>query len=245
MRHRIVGALAALATLGLTVATVAPATAHTETSTVTTAAAAAETATKVNTVETSTVATVATAPTAVRYVDDPMINGRKFATSSICVGSTANQTTYPTGAAAQQWNVQSGSGGVLLDASTSCTTDGYGPSARMVVGTFNNPAEGCLYFTNLQTSTLNGYERWTNGPGVYLNTADSFCVGTLARRQHWLSEGEGYLLGLINFGSAGWNSHVMNETTYSVDNIHWATGGEGDKVWAIYNGLFCDVGSVC
>lgn len=226
MRHRIAGALAALiAFVAILAGMATPASAQSA----------------------GTIAAAVTAPTAVDYIDDPMINGKKFATSAICVGSLLNQTTYPAWAAAQQWNVQSGSGGVRLDGSTSCTTDGYGPSARMVVGTFSNPAEGCLYFTNQQTAIYNGYNRWTNGPGVYLNTSSNFgnCVDTLAHREHWLSEGIGYLLGLINFDSSGWNSHVMNGTAYSLDNVPWATPSEGDKVWAIYNGLFCDVGSVC
>lgn len=176
------------------------------------------------------------------YIDDPMINGKKFATTAICVGSTLNQTTYPVGAAAQQYNLKIGTDVIGLTYKTDCAAAGYTPSKRMVVGTFSNANEGCLYFTNQQTAVYNGYFRWTNGPGVYLNTAIPSCV---TYRVHWISEGIGYLLGLINFNSSGWNSHVMNETLYSQQNVPYVTASEGQKLREVYLGVFCDSGTVC
>jgi len=182
------------------------------------------------------------------YIYDVMLNGKKFWTGKVCVGSTLNQTTYPTGAMAQGWNNVIGTDVVALDASTNCDADGYTPSTQMVIGTFSNPNIGCLYFTNQQYNIFyNGFYRWTNKPGIYLNTGSSRgnCTDTLAHRKHWISEGIGYVLGLDNFGSAGWNSHVMNETIFSVDNVPMATAGEGQKVREIYLGVFCDQGTVC
>jgi hypothetical protein len=189
-------------------------------------------------------AVVSTAP-ASAYIDDPMINGKKFATTAVCVAAPGtNGAYYRVAYEAQSWNNVVGTDVLGLTYKDDCAGTGYGPSKRMVVGTYNNPTTGCLYFTNQQTAMYNGYNRWTNGPGVYVNTAGT-CANTQAKRDHWVGEGIGYLLGLINFGSAGWNSHIMNETDYSISNITQPSASEGQKVREIYLGVFCDSGTVC
>lgn len=190
-------------------------------------------------------ALVSTAP-ASAYIADPMINGYKFASTNICVGSALNQTTYPVGAMAQQWNLKTGTDVLHLDFSTNCALDGYSPSKRMVVGTYSGGVGAdCVALTNQYHDSYNGFWRWTQGPGAYLNTSDPICVGSQARRNHWISLAIGWHLGLVNFDSAGWNSHVMNMTDWSVDNVPSATAGEGQKVREIYLGVFCDSGTVC
>lgn len=187
---------------------------------------------------------VGTAVPSHAYIDDPLINGRKFATTAVCVGSTLNQSTYRVGYVAQTINVATED--LALTYSTDCAAAGFTPSKRMVVGTFNNPNHPyCTIFQNQQTAEYNGFQRWTNGPGMYLNTALSDCVGTQTRRDHWVSQMIIWHLGLTTLNSSGWNSHVMNRTDWSEANVgtlHWS---EGVKLDEIYRGVFCDVGTVC
>ena len=184
--------------------------------------------------------------TASAYVYDPMINGYKFWTGAVCVGSTLNQTTYPVGAMAQQWNLKTGTDVLQLDYSTDCAGDGYTPSRRMVIGTYaGGVGADCVSLVNQYHDSVNGFWRWTQSPGAYLNRSDPYCVGTQAKRNHWISLAIGWHLGLLNFQSSGWNSHVMNMTLWSIDNVPSATPGEGQKVREIYLGVFCDSGTVC
>lgn len=186
---------------------------------------------------------VSTAP-ASAYIDDPMINGRKFASTILCVGSTLLQSTYRVGYVAQ--TVNNATEELALTYSTDCAAAGYPASRRMVVGTFQNvDYPYCTLFTNQQSATYNGFQRWTNGPGMYLNTAHPGCIGTQTRRDHWISQMVIWHLGLTTLDSAGWNSHVMNQTTYSRDNVGILHYTEGVKLDEIYRGVFCDSGTVC
>jgi hypothetical protein len=187
---------------------------------------------------------VVSAAPASAYIADPMINGRKFATTALCVGSTLNQSTYRVGYVAQTINVATED--LALTYSTNCAGLGYTASKRMVVGTFNNPDYPyCTLFTNQQSAEYNGFQRWTNGPGMYLNVAHSACVSTQTRRDHWISQMMNWHLGLTTLDSTGWNSHVMNQTDYSQDNVGTLHYSEGVKLDEIYRGVFCNVGTVC
>jgi hypothetical protein len=186
----------------------------------------------------------ATAVPSQAYIDDPMINGRKFASTSLCVGSTLLQSYYRVGYVAQ--SINNATEELSLQYSTDCAAAGYPASRRMFVGTFQNPDyPHCTLFTNQQYATYNGFWRWTNAPGLYLNTAFSTCVSTQTRRDHWISQMMVFHLGLNSLDSAGWNSHVMNGTDFSRDNVGILSGSEGVKLDEIYRGVFCDSGTVC
>lgn len=185
-----------------------------------------------------------TAVSSQAYIDDPMINGRKFASTSLCVGSALNQSTYRVGYVAQ--TINNATEELSLAHSTDCAGAGYPASRRMVVGTFQNPDfPHCTLFTNQQNSQYNGFSRWTNAPGMYLNTAFSTCISTQTRRDHWISQMIIWHLGLTTLDSTGWNSHVMNQTAFSRDNVGILHSSEGVKLDEIYRGVFCDSGTVC
>lgn len=175
----------------------------------------------------------------------PDANGYKFWSPSVCVdGSAINGTYYRVGYLAQQWNLRAPI--LALDYEDDCAAAGYPPSRRMVIGTFNNPASDCLALTNGQVDTVNGYHRWTNGPGMYINIGVASCVSSQTRRDHIVSQAIGYLLGLQVLGSSGYNSRVMNNTTYSWDNVGLPDQNSGNTVEAIYGYAYCQpFGTVC
>lgn len=187
-------------------------------------------------------ALVSTAP-ASAYIDDPYINGRKFATTHVCIGTTLLASYYRVGYVAQ--TINNGTNTLALDVSSNCAGDGYGPSARMVVGTFQNASYPyCTLFTNQQYAVYNGFWRWTNGPGLYLNTALSSCVGSQVRRDHWISQMIGFHLGLSSQdNSETWR--VMNTSDSSASTVPLPVQQEMIKLDQIYMGNFCDSGSTC
>lgn len=198
-------------------------------------------------------ALVSTAP-ASAYIYDPAISGWKFwsaspslSPSGICVdGSAINGPYYQVAYKAQQWNVVIGNDVVALNYRTDCVAAGYPPSRRMVIGTYSNSTDGlCRLVTNTAAAEYNGFNRWTAGPGSYINTANANCIGTQARRDHQVAAAIGELLGLSVHNSSGWNSRVMNETTYSRENITSPTVVEGQKLREVYLGVFCDSGTNC
>lgn len=188
------------------------------------------------------------------YIYDPAISGWKFwsaspslSPSGVCVdGSAINGPYYQVAVKAQQWNVVIGNDVVALNYRTDCVAAGYPPSRRMVVGTYNNPADNaCRLAINTAAAEYNGFNRWTAGPGIYINTAWPTCISTQERRDHQVAAGIGELLGLSTHNSSGWNSRVMNETTYSRENITSPTVVEGQKLREVYLGVFCDSGTNC
>jgi hypothetical protein len=171
----------------------------------------------------------------------PDVSGDRFYTGHVCVGSTLNQTTYPVGAMAQAWNVAVSDAGNLLalDYSTNCAADGYTPSRRMVIGTYNNPADlSCFELTNGNRVAVGNAFLWTDGPGMYINIGRPNCVSTPTRRKHVVSAAIGRLLGLRHLTSDGWNSRVMNNTAWSFDNVPTADQTSADRVWEIYAGEY-------
>lgn len=175
------------------------------------------------------------------------INGYKFWSPSICIdASDINGQYYPISTLAQRWNIVS-QGALALDYSNDCAADGYPPSRRMVVNTFSNASNpNCIVFTNTEFTGYHGFSRWTNGPGAYFNTAKSCMTSGQTIRNHWLSEGIGFLLGLQSLDSDSYNSRVMNNTSYSQVNVPQADYNSGDTMFNIYSGVYClPAGSGC
>lgn len=177
------------------------------------------------------------------YVDDPYINGRKFWSPSVCIGSTLLQSYYRVGYVAQ--SINNGTNTLSLDYSTDCAADGYPPSRRLVVGTFQNADYPyCTLFTNQQHDVYNGFWRWTNGPGLYLNTAFTKCIGSQVRRDHWISQMIAWHLGLNTIdNNETWR--VMNTSDSSASTVPLPVQQEMVKLDQIYMGNFCNSGTVC
>lgn len=196
----------------------------------------------------SLAAVIATATPANAYIDDPMISGYKFYTGQgLCVEApNVNGSYYRVAYIAQTYNNLIGTDVVAMNYRDNCATAGYPPSRSMGIGLFTNPDYPyCFYHTNQQTATYNGFQRWTNRPWTYINTAFSNCVSGQNRRDHSVSWAIGRHLGLVGLGSAGWNSHVMNQTQWSIDNVPLPIAQEGQKLREVYLGVFCDSGTVC
>lgn len=169
----------------------------------------------------------------------------KFWTPNICIdGSAINGQYYQVAYLAQQWNLRTTT--LALDYSTDCAADGYGPSARMVVGSFNNPDGGCIAITNGQGTYLNGWYRFTNGPGIYINVGVPGCVSSQARRDHAVSAAIGAILGLKYLNSSSYNSRVMNQTAWSYDNVTVPDQHSANTLDAIYSYAYCQpFGTTC
>jgi hypothetical protein len=116
----------------------------------------------------------------------------------------------------------------------------------MVVGTFQNGNDDrCLVFTNQYHDVYNGFWRWTSGPGIYLNTGLSACVGSQVRRDHWISQGIAWHLGLNSIDTATETWRVMHVSDSSASTVPLPVQQEMIKLDQIYMGNFCDSGTVC
>lgn len=179
------------------------------------------------------------------YIDDPYINGRKFWSPSVCIGSVLLQSYYRVGYTAQVINNNTQS--LSLQYSTDCASAGYPPSRRMVIGTFQNAGDDrCIALTNQYHDEYNGFWRWTSGPGAYLNTGRSECVSTQTRRDHWITQAIAWHLGLNTLDDTNPDEwRVMNTSAWTRDNVGILTATEGVKLDQIYYGNFCDSGTVC
>lgn len=175
-------------------------------------------------------------------------SGYKFWSPDICVdGSAINGSYYRVAYLAQQWNIKSGNN-VHLNYEDDCAAAGYPPSRRMVVGTFSSDTIGnCLTQTNYQTEGYHGFARWTNGPGVYINIGSGgACVQNQNYRDHIVSAAIGWLLGLKPLNSAGYNSRVMNNTTWSFNNVPLPDLNSGSTLANIYTNVYCQPsGTTC
>jgi hypothetical protein len=182
----------------------------------------------------------------------PDASGYKFWSPNICVeagngipDNPADQTYYRVAYIAQQWNLRTTI--LSLDYSADCAADGYPPSRRMVIGTYSNPTdtESCMRAANVETEGLNGFARWTNGPAIYIRREAS-CASAQVYRDHAVSQAIGYLLGLKILNSSGYNSRVMNNTTWSWQNVPLPDQNSGNTLSAIYAYAYCQpFGTVC
>lgn len=169
------------------------------------------------------------------------INDRRFWSGSICVdGSAINGSLYRVAYQAQQWNLRVNNTSVLaLDYEDDCAAAGYPPSRRMVVGMYNSsdPDAPCTVLTNDRTDFYDGMYRWTDGPGIYILNS-SLCAGSQARRDHIVAASIGIVLGLTVLNSSGYNSRIMNMTTWSWDNVTVPDTASGQLVYSIYTGYY-------
>lgn len=179
----------------------------------------------------------------------PDANGYKFWSPYVCVdGSAINGDYYRVAYIAQQWNIRSGYN-LHLDYEDDCVAAGYPPSRSMVIGSYTNNTDGyCLTFTNQQTEGYGGFARWTNRPGAYVNFGGpgTPCIQNQTYRDHIVSEAIGYLIGLKMLNSTGYNSRVMNGTTWSWQNVPLPDVNSGSTVANIYTNVYCQpVGTAC
>lgn len=177
-------------------------------------------------------------------------NGYKFWSPSICVdGSAINGSYYQVAYLAQQWNLRVNNANLLaLDYSNDCAADGYPPSRRMVINIYHGGEtnSNCSAKVNQEYTTVNGYKRWTNGPGIYINQDNPGCIGNQGRRDKMVSASIGYLLGLSYLNSSGYNSRVMNFTDYSWTYATIPDQNSGNTLAAIYAYAYCQpFGTVC
>lgn len=149
------------------------------------------------------------------------ISGVKFWSASrtlspvgVCVdGSAIDGPYYKVAQIAQAWNVAVNSPNFALNYEADCAAAGYPPSRRFVIGIFTNTGlDNCLYRTNDHVDSYNGLYRWTQGPGIYMNTAAD-CLSGQIRRDHEVSLAIGYIMGLQVVDGAGWTSRVMCSCT--------------------------------
>ena len=75
-------------------------------------------------------------------------------------------------------------------------------------------------------------------PAVYINIGQLRCVSSQARRDHQVASAIGGLLGLQGFDSPAWNSRVMNETDFSLDNVPLPDVYSSQRVREIYSGMY-------
>lgn len=163
-------------------------------------------------------------------------NGKKFWSGELCVA--IGDLDAPIAYAAQQVNLKTSE--LAINARNNCVTSGYPPSRRFTVDTAYSPySSECVLFGNTSTTYSNGFNLWTNNPIAFINTsAAAECWNTTAQRQHYTSQAIVYLLGLQKLNSSGWNSRVMNNTDYSVNNVPWITSNEGLNLTGLYQGHF-------
>jgi hypothetical protein len=173
------------------------------------------------------------------------ITGLRFWTGDLCIdGSTIDSSAYRVGYIAQQWNLRVGNPSALsLHYEDDCIAAGYPPSRRMVIGKVNKPSTAfCQLSENTtpddDTDTHNGWKRWTHGPIVTINIGRADCVGSQARRDHFISSAIGGLLGLQGFESKGWDSRVMNDTDFSMDHVPLPDVYSVQRVREIYTGVY-------
>lgn len=167
------------------------------------------------------------------------VNGCKFWTgTTICVdGSGINGAYYDVDGIAQKWNIAVGTPTAFaLDYSNDCVADLYTPSLRMVIDGYHGGTSGaCMLITNAARVTYQNFQRWTNGPGAYINLDRSDCVGSQFRRNHSVSAAIGYLIGLEVLSSSGWSGRVMYNDS---DAQQYPTNGDATTVREIYLGYW-------
>lgn len=177
--------------------------------------------------------------------EPPEVRGTKFWSTSICVdGSGINGAYYRVAYEAQLWNNATTS--IALDYSDDCAADGYPPSRRMVIGGYNNPNDPyCTAYANTESVYYGGMRRWTNGPAIYLNLAQTSCFNSQAKRDHLVGQSIGHILGLTILNSSGYNSRIMNNTAWSMENIVAPDIYSAQLIDNIYYDVYCDAGVDC
>lgn len=170
----------------------------------------------------------------------------RFYTGDICMA--IGDTNLNAGYIAGKWSAVSGYK-VNIRAANNCVSLGYPPSRRFTLDTINDPNHWCAFVTN-----INGYQLlpnrdgndnpnnadteylYSNNPRAWVNVNPN-CQYWPDFRAHFASQAVGLLLGLSVTGSAGYNSRVMNNTLYSIENIEWPDNPSGALLGQMYGGL--------
>lgn len=158
----------------------------------------------------------------------------------VCVANGDNG--IPIAQAAQAWN--NASAGLYLDYSSNCVTDGYTPSTRMTIDTYNAADGNCVKVTNDAYAVgSDGFRRYTNNPIGWVNVnAAQGCTSTAFRRAHWTSYAIGRIIGLVghrDVNDTTWDSRVMAYRTQ--DTIAWAEPYSGSAITHMYQGDYIGI----
>lgn len=159
----------------------------------------------------------------------------------VCVANGDNG--IPIGQAAQAWN--NASAGLYLDYSSNCVTDGYTPSTRMTIDTYNAVDGVCVKFTNMTYALgSDGFRRYTNNPVGWVNmNPTQGCGSTAFRRAHWTSVAIGFIAGLTlhHDNTTTWDSRVMAYRTQ--DTVAWPPAStDGPSMTGLYTGDYVGAG---
>lgn len=170
----------------------------------------------------------------------------RFWSPEICM--KIGDTSLNAGSIAAEWNQRSG--GVLkIVSANNCVTAGYPPSRRFTISTISNANMPCAYVANIDGYQLlpnrdgnnmgganEGTYLYSNNPRAYVNY-HSHCSGVYpAYVQHMTSAAVGGILGLAQTNSSGYNSRVMNMTTYSIENVYRPDKNSGALLNRMYSG---------
>jgi hypothetical protein len=189
---------------------------------------------------------VSTAPASARTVSatewPATITGYKFWTGSVCmaVGDTTIDALY----IAQLWNNVTPGTVMGITASNNCVNAGYTPSTRFTIDTYYANDGTCGSIKNpdgtpapLERSYYNGIYRYTNNPVVWVNTYGG-CWSNASRRAHVVSMMIGAVMGLKVLNSSGYNARVMNQTSWSYDNVPYPETYSGTVLGNLYAGEY-------
>jgi hypothetical protein len=160
----------------------------------------------------------------------PLVDSRKFWTSSVCmaIGDTGIEAPY----LAQQWNIRAG---WRIQAANNCVTAGYPPSRRFTIDTYYSANGPCWYILGPNGGT-GPWWNYTNNPVLWMNLRCMAGYPGSIQARHYVSAGIGNIMGMGVLGSSGYNSRVMNMTDWSVLNVPVATTYDGSVGEMIYNG---------
>lgn len=159
---------------------------------------------------------VATTAPASANVNGPDVGDWQFYTGLVCMADGAPE--YNVAEAAQQWNIRTNAADpdvtFGITAKNNCVTAGYAPSRRFTVDVIHDTSVSwCISYGNQERDQ---YGRWTNNPYALVNDKAE-CPNT----NHYISQAIGLIMGLRTLNSTGYNSRVMNNTSWSIANVSY------------------------
>jgi hypothetical protein len=183
----------------------------------------------------------------------PVTHWRHY-TGDICMA--IGDVNLNSGYIAGKWSAVSGYK-VNIRSANNCVTLGYPPSRRFTLDTISRQYEACAFVTNIDGTMLipnrdgnlnpnnpsSGEYLYSNNPRAWVNTHSS-CAYWPDFRAHFASQAVGLLLGLDKTNSSGYDSRVMNNTQYSINNIEWPDNPSGSLLNFLYSGK-CNASPDC
>jgi len=153
----------------------------------------------------------------------PDIGDWQFYTGLVCMADGAPE--YNVAEAAQQWNIRTNAAdpdiNFGISAKNNCVTAGYPPSRRFTIDVIHDSSvTWCIAYGNQERDQ---YGRWTNNPYALVNDK-----ATCPNVNHYISQAIGLIMGLRTLNSTGYNSRVMNNTSWSIANVSYP--GEYDGI---------------